>query len=642
VGVTGIERFRQLYEWAPRILCAGQFVPALGDAFGISHRAPLCTYDNYRFAYDTFREPLYAQILRGLEADSRSNLFARAVPPEELRSAPEEPIGYTSQHLAEYRQAILQNGRVERPVAVSMHYGQNHTHDHRDKMQLDIYARGVSLIPDFGYPETANATDPRRGGFFHHTISHNTVMIDEGRQQASHDGYCIAFDPGPVCGYMEAEGNGAYPQAGMYRRAVALVDGGGDRDYIIDVFRVRGGDQHDWLVHGTKASFDTSLPLSEPQREGTLAGSDVPYGYFYDDAEIRDLPEGSTSYFRYRGSGFHYLYNSQQADLTPGSWVRWRVEPHENPTERVHVTADDGAFLKAHLVGHDERILVADGKPQQHYDTAPESVKFVLRRRTGTNLSSQFATVFEPGAHSGFIERVEGLDVGQEEVVALRLTLESGEVHYYLHAAEPVAELDVEESIRFAGRVGFLGLDADGRITQAYTHQGRLRRHDWSLEAPGALQRTVIACDYERNRITLDGDVPAEVVGSTLNLTSGPYRTTFVAAAIDASDTIQLDGGFPAAGRLTVRGIDAASRQVDTPTEMTRATAGMHLVSEGLVPIAQAAEGTGKTALILDRPVALSDLAPAGSDTVRAWLMPYGPGTVVEVPGSARSIDSGS
>jgi hypothetical protein len=640
VDVTQIERFQQLYEWAPRMICAGEFVPALGDAFTISHRAQLCTFDNYLFAYKTYKKPLYAHILRGLEPDRKSNLFARPVSVDELdKVAAVGSIGHTSQHLAEYRQAILQNANVDQPLAVSMHYGQNQTHDHRDKMQLDIYAHGASLIPDFGYPETANANDPRRGGFFHHTISHNTVMVDERRQQASHEGYCIAFDPGGVCAYMEADGKGAYPQIDMYRRGVALIEGDDSGDYIIDLFRVQGGRQHDWLVHGTKATFDSNLPFSEPRTKGTLAGPEVPYGFFYDDPDIRDLPEGSTNYFRYCGSSFQFLYNSQEAHLQPDGWVRCTVAPQAEPTLPVHVTADEGTFLKAHLIGHQEHIFAADGKPQQHYDTAPESVKFLIRRRVGEQLSSNYATVFEPGAGDSFIDRVTRLDTGLEHVIALRILLKSGEVHYYLNAASAVEEHDVADGLRFSGRVGFVALDRDGQILRAYAHHATLLRGAWRLDAPGPLQRTVIACDYDGNRITLDGEVPDTALGRTLVMRSGSYTTTFVAIAIPAPDTIQLDGGLPAAGRLTIGEIDGEARRLYTPTEVTRAAAGMYLVTAALDPVAQTVEGTDRTHLVLDRSITMETFDHHGDNGVRrAWLMPYGPGTLVEIPNTVRFL----
>ncbi len=639
VDITGIERFRQFYEWAPRMICAGQFTPSLGDAFGISHRARLCTFDNYLFAYKTYKDPQYARILRGLEAGPKSDLFSRIVPDDELSAAAvsSKPIGYTSQHLAEYRLAILQNDNADQPVAVSMYYGQAMTHDHRDKMQLDIYARGVSMIPDFGYPETANFNDPRRCGFFAHTISHNTVMVDRRSQEVSHDSYCVAYDPGGVCAYMEADGRGAYSQCDRYRRAVALIDSGGEQDYIIDLFRVRGGEQHDWLVHGTKATFSSNLPLSAPQREGTLAGPDVPYGCFYDDLDLRDLPVGSTSYQNYRGSSFQFLYNAQHVDSQPDAWVRWDVVPHENATSHVEVVADEGAFLKAHLIGEDEQLFVADGKPQQHYPTAPESVKFVLRRRQGAELSSDYVTVFEPGAREGFIGRAERIDTGDEDLLALKINLKSGEVHYYMNAAVTALERDVIDGIRFAGRIGFVALDTAGDVARAYTFNATLGKDDWQLTAAGPVRRTVVACDYRLNRITLDGDVPDSAIGRTLHMQSGPYRTTFVADEIVAPDTLQLDGGFPATDRMTVQGID--DRKVDTPTEVTRAAPGMVLVNESLEPIAQTAQGTNKTAILLDRIITMDDVPDTNDDGIkRAWLMPYGPGTVVEMPNCARYI----
>ena len=120
---------------------------------------------------------------------------------------------------------------------------------------------------------------------------------------------------------------------------------------------------------------------------------------------------------------------------------------------------------------------------------------------------------------------------------------------------------------------------------------------------------------------------------------SGSYTTTFVAIAIPAPDTIQLDGGLPAAGRLTIGEIDGEARRLYTPTEVTRAAAGMYLVTAALDPVAQTVEGTDRTHLVLDRSITMETFDHHGDNGVRrAWLMPYGPGTLVEIPNTVRFL----
>ena len=68
---------------------------------------------------------------------------------------------------------------------------------------------------------------------------------------------------------MEASSEASYGAlgVGVYRRTVALIDG-----FLVDLFRVRGGGQHDYLFHaaGTRLAV-SGVPLG-PEEKGSLAG----------------------------------------------------------------------------------------------------------------------------------------------------------------------------------------------------------------------------------------------------------------------------------------------------------------------------------------------------------------------------------
>ena len=68
----------------------------------------------------------------------------------------------------------------------------------------------------------------------------------------------------PLCNGWEASGAGVYPGlAEEYRRLVMLVNAGGEDHYVVDLFRVRGGDQRDWVMHGS-ADGDMQTEVSVP------------------------------------------------------------------------------------------------------------------------------------------------------------------------------------------------------------------------------------------------------------------------------------------------------------------------------------------------------------------------------------------
>ena len=638
VDVTEVPRFKKLYDWVTDIIVAGQFTPSLGDSGNISNRGRLWREEAMLSAYRMYKDPLYARILLELNADAGQDIFAAPIT-EELKQAAatiETEPGYDSSHLAGYGLAILQNSNLEEPIAASLFYGYFVGHSHRDKMHLDLYANGASLLPDFGYPETANSNDPRRAGFFAHTVSHNTVMVDE-TCQATTRGRCEAYDSGPVCQYVEAQNDGVYPQCSQYRRSVAMIDIAPGQAYVVDVFRVDGGRQHDWLVHGTHADFESNLDLSTP-REGTLAGPEVEYGYYYDDEKLAAAPYGSTNYFTYRGSGFQFLYNVQEAPIKPDATARWNlITSGERAVSTVR--AKEGAFLKAFLVGEDEQIFACDGKPQQNQKGSPESVKFLVRRRAGDNLRSTFTTVFEPGANEGLITSVTPLATSHDQLVALRIELASGHIHYYFNSPTPVEATEIEDGIRFAGQVGFLGLDQAGEVEQAYLYNATLlARGAWSLSGDGPAKATIASCDYDENSITLADPVLTGrmIDGMTVTINTGGYSGAFEVMGTDGARKLLFGDQEPMRSRAYVKQIKPEERTLVTPTIFYFIEPGMHLVSEAYQPIAQL-DSWGRGALIADRDFTTEQWPDADGDgVIRAYIMEYGPGDEVMIPSSIR------
>jgi len=638
IDVTEVPRFKKLYDWLIDIVAAGQFTPALGDSDNMSHRNRLWPASTFLSAYRMYRDPLYARALLDVSPNLPQNIFAAPITDELEQAAEtvEAAPGFDSKHLSGYGLAILQNSNPEEPVAASLFYGLFVGHSHRDKMHLDLFAQDASLMPDFGYPETANATDPRRFGFFAHTISHNTVMVDQSSQEATR-GRCEAYDSGTICQYVEAQNDGVYPQCSQYRRSVAMVNATSAQAYVVDIFRVDGGEQHDWLVHGTHADFESNLNLSAP-REGTLAGPEVEYGYFYDDEKMGAVPYGNIVYTTYRGSGFQFLYNVQEAPIKPNAVAQWNLITSGERAVPL-VRANEGAFLKAFLIGEDERIFVCDGKPQQNQSGTPESVKFLVRRRAGDDLKSIFTTVFEPGAEEGLIDSVTPLATPHDQLVALRIELSSGHIHYYFNSPTAVEETEIEDGIHFAGQVGFLDLDPTGEVEQAYMYNATLlSRGDWSLTDEGPAKTTIASCDYVENSITL-ADPPLagrEIDRMTVIINTGGYGGAFEVTGTDGERKLLFGDQEPIRSRAYVKQIKPEERTLVTPTIFYFIEPGMHLVSEAYQPIAQL-DSWGRGALIADRDFTAEQWLDADGDgTIRAYIMEYGPGDEVTVPSSVR------
>jgi len=131
-------------------------------------------------------------------------------------------------------------------------------HQHADHLSLTHYAQGELLSLEKSVPY--NEQYLRELGT--QTAAHNTVTVDfqsgpQGEALAPEQTPVIAyFHAGPVVQFSEVHGDKLYPQAPVYRRSVAVVE-----DVMVDLFRVEGGETHDWIVNHAGPAPTPSLPV---------------------------------------------------------------------------------------------------------------------------------------------------------------------------------------------------------------------------------------------------------------------------------------------------------------------------------------------------------------------------------------------
>ncbi|HJN16563.1 MAG TPA: heparinase II/III family protein, partial [Armatimonadota bacterium] len=162
--------------------------------------------------------------------------------------------------------AILGVGAGESGVQANLHFSGGYGHQHADALDLLLFGAGRQLLPDLGYTHTILRP------FACSTVAHNSVVVNEANQRSSGDdppadGALMAWARcGDLLRFCEASSEGAYPDiASLYRRALALVALPGGGGYVVDVFRVTGGDKHDWCLHGS-ADYDQTLEASLPMQ----------------------------------------------------------------------------------------------------------------------------------------------------------------------------------------------------------------------------------------------------------------------------------------------------------------------------------------------------------------------------------------
>lgn len=182
--------------------------------------------------------------------------------------------------------ASLGSGEGDAQQQWVLNFSGTHGHEHHDMLHLSWYALGRRLFDETRYRPLPGSESTR--AWHMATAAHNTVVIDGRNQLGRFDGPRRAFGPDDsIRGYidyqsretlggtrhqgdillmdgqgeevqvMEVEGRNAYGKlADLYRRTlvkVSLPDGG----YMVDIFRVKGGEIHDFMLHGA---------LEEPYR----------------------------------------------------------------------------------------------------------------------------------------------------------------------------------------------------------------------------------------------------------------------------------------------------------------------------------------------------------------------------------------
>lgn len=134
-------------------------------------------------------------------------------------------------------------------------------HQHADRLNLLTYSHGKLLALEKATPYNESTT--RVLGTL--SLSHNTVTVDRTSQKQGEalSGEAIPqvayFVDGPIAKFAELRGDHIYGQTTVYRRSVALIE-----DVIVDLFRVRGGKVHDWMVHhaGPAPRFSMSMSVA--------------------------------------------------------------------------------------------------------------------------------------------------------------------------------------------------------------------------------------------------------------------------------------------------------------------------------------------------------------------------------------------
>ena len=353
--------------------------------------------------------------------------------------------------LAGVGHAWLGCGECEHQVQAHLHFSGAHGHAHADNLNLALFAKGQELLSDVGYTHT------RYRKWTTSTLAHNTVLIDEQGQYAERDqdpteGRLLAFETGTgPLQWVEASAERVYPGvAREYRRTLALVPVRGGDTYVVDLFRVTGGSQHDWVIHGSADAdgrAEVGVPL-EPFGEHMLPGVNVRY-----PRHERDEGEAEG-----RNPSYGFFRQVSRGEARSGVTVDFGIEGSR-------------AGVRTHLPGlADAEVFLGDAPSLRRCGENDALVDrfrmpiFLARRRGETPLQSCFAAVHEPYDADPFLEKVSVDVCGDgEDGICIAATYDG------------VTDILVHSGAGAAGEVSIGGLWAQGEMAFVRQEGGRVR-----------------------------------------------------------------------------------------------------------------------------------------------------------------------
>ncbi len=469
-------RIHDMYRFHIDTHCLDLFYPLIGDCGGFAQRTP--GYSGATFARTVGLDPsdftLFYRLYEAtgdvdlLRVMHRANGGAVEKMPYDLfepdpaafqakvRSALEEKgaaIRLGNVNKEQWHLAILRSGEGDDRRAVWIDYDSHERHSHRDGMNVGLFAKGLDLMPDYGYPPVQfGGWGSPRARWYTMTAAHNTVVVDgQDQKQAA----------GSTTLWAEGEGFRAIrvssPEmigGGRYERTLVMIDVSDEDFYVVDVFRVAGGKDHAKFMQSNFGEVTTTGLELEPAEEF--------------------------------GNGTQTRSFRRDANPDPGWSVDWRIkDPHESvPTDAdVHLRCTD-------LTTGGEAWLCEGWVAARGFDSNDETwiPRVLTRRRAGeAPLTSTFVAVIEPYAGASRIAAIRRValrssDGGEhpDADVAIEVELADGRRDVIV-AVDPEAKRDdgvrVEaragERVELTGELAWVRREHDGSVRHVETARCR-------------------------------------------------------------------------------------------------------------------------------------------------------------------------
>ena len=325
-------QLRETYRFHADTLCLDRYYPQIGDTGVFARRDGLyrgvdfarpATLDPSGFTFlwrlfELTKDPVFAQAVYRANDEKTDGLphDLFAAHPDQVRNGVAEVIAkegasfrLDSVNKRQWHLAILRSGEGDNRRAAWLDYDSDGRHSHHDGLNLGLFAKGLDLMPDFGYPPVQyGGWSSPRARWYTSTAAHNTVLVD-GKDQGASAGESTLWADGRHLHAVRAACEKVYGIQ-RYERTVAVVDVSEKDCYLVDVFRVAGGKEHIKFIHSQFATVTTS-GLSLTPAPNLVAGEQMrefrmdprPQAGWSADFKIDDrnkyLPAGADVHVRY-------------------------------------------------------------------------------------------------------------------------------------------------------------------------------------------------------------------------------------------------------------------------------------------------------------------------------------------------------
>lgn len=427
------ERYPQLYQtfrFHVDTWCLQKFYPEIGDSGGFG--LPVAIYKGvdfnqgtlaptgYQFLYHLYKiykDPAFIQALyqannnstNGLPHDlleENPALVQETVQKVIDQSGTTIPLGDVNKE--EWGVSILRGGEGENSHAAWIDQDAGGRHGHFGGLNIGLFAWGLDLMPDFGYPPVGyGGWGAPKAVWYTRTAAHNTVVVD-GKNHATGKGRATLWGSGEKVHLVRVSAPDLI-QGATFERTLTSIELDDQRFLMFDVFRVCGGKDH--------ARFLSSF-YGKVTCEGWVPSVTAEYGF---DTETR---------------GFRMDPNPQ------ASWsVDWAIDDRlklASISHPIHLRLHELTQGAIPALGE---CWIAGGQFSGHEEWIPRLM--VRRQSTDEPLTSTFISVIEPYAGRPTIRSVKRLDVSvgssparDEQAVAVQIETASGETVVYADAAD--------------------------------------------------------------------------------------------------------------------------------------------------------------------------------------------------------------